>query len=79
LEIRLTPDYDLLYGFHPNKEDFEPSTNDNSLTPEGVIIDPSTVFGDGLVNLDNGISSTLEDTFETSSNMPWNNWQNWGM
>jgi hypothetical protein len=81
LDIRLTPDYDALYGFHPGIDsDFSPSSDDSTLTPEGVVRDPGSVFGDGIVTLDNPPRTHEElDMFETTNNAPWNYWQNWSM
>lgn len=82
LELRLTPDYAGLYGFHPSIDsDFAPSgIGSYELQAPGIITGTAEIFDTPNITLDNppNLQSGFADTIETMQNKPWNHWQNWG-
>jgi hypothetical protein len=75
LEIRLTPDYENYFAFHPNQESDVPS----GLLADGIIVGNAEVFDRPTVNLDNPPGQqSLDANVDISSNLAWNNWRNYG-
>ena len=82
LELRLTPDYSSLFGFHPYADSDVAPVDLPSLGEPGVVLEAGNVFESPPITLDNppniSIGNGLENTFDTMQNTPWNNWRNWG-
>lgn len=82
LELRLTPDYSNLYGFHPSIDSDYSASGLSSyvLNAPGEISNTSEVYQSPPKTLDNppGSALSLDDSFESVENRPWNHWQNWG-
>ena len=75
LEIRLTPDYENYFAFHPNQESDVPS----GLLADGVVVGPGDIFERPTTNLDNPPTlQRLDANVELNANLPWNHWRNYG-
>lgn len=75
LELRLTPDYENYFAFHPQQENDIPS----GLLPDGVTIGDAEIFEKPTVNLDNPPRlSEINNNLDFNNNLPWNHWRNWG-
>ncbi len=75
LELRLTPDYENYFGFHPNQENDVPS----GLLADGVVLGQEEIFERPSVNLDNPARlNEINNNLDFNNNLPWNNWRNWG-
>ena len=75
LELRLTPDYENYFGFHPNQENDVPS----GLLQDGVTLGQEQIFERPSVNLDNPPQlNEINSNHDFNNNLPWNNWRNWG-
>ena len=76
LEIRLTPDYDTYFAWHPKQEIDIPSP----LLQDNVVIGPDLIMNGPPATLDNPpqMMENMEANFEMAQNLPWNNWRNWG-
>ena len=75
LELRLTPDYENYFAFHPNQSHDTPS----GLLGDGITLGVDEIFEKPSVNLDNppqlnGINANPD----LSNNLPWNHWRNFG-
>ena len=75
LEIRLTPDYENYFAFHPNQNNDAPS----GLLQDGLVIGQNEIFEKPSVNLDNPPQiAEINADMDFNQNLPWNNWRNWG-
>jgi len=74
LEIRLTPDYENYFAFHPNQTNDSPS----GLLQDGLVVGQAEIFDKPTVNLDNPPRlNEINNNLDLSNNLPWNNWRNW--
>ena len=75
LELRLTPDYENYFAFHPQQENDVPS----GLLQDGLIVGQAEIFDQPSVNLDNPPRlNEINGNLDLANNLPWNNWRNWG-
>tara|TARA_R100000426_G_scaffold6388_1_gene8332 strand:- start:398 stop:1261 length:864 start_codon:yes stop_codon:yes gene_type:complete len=75
LELRLTPDYENYFGFHPNQENDVPS----GLLQDGLVVGEAEIFERPSVNLDNPPQlNEINANLDLNNNLPWNNWRNFG-
>jgi len=82
LELTLTPDYSLLYKFHPSIDsDFSPGGASSYTLPDAQSENITNVWAGMNNTLDKPperLTGSVSGQMEIEENAPWYNWQSWG-